>query len=120
LTSKIINMAEQIKDEQDRLLESMFASGPIADDGFSAQIVHRVRRRMWLRRITLPAATVVGLLVSFKPLTQLVTAMAGLAQLLPLDKVGGSAEIVLQQLPMLVLGGMLLGACMLGLRIIED
>ena len=80
----------------------------------------RVRRRMWLRRVTLPAATVVGLLVSFKPLTQLVTAMAGLTQLLPLDKVGGSAELILQQLPMLVLGGMLLGAFMLGLRIIED
>ena len=120
MTSKIINMAEHIKDEQDRLLESMFASEPIADDGFSARIVHRVRRRMWLRRVNLPVATVIGLLVSFKPLTTLVTTQAGLIQLLPYDALGATSEQLLSQAPLIVLGGMLLAACMIGMRMLED
>ena len=120
MTSKIINMAEHIKDEKDRLLESMFASEPIADDGFSARIVHRVRRRMWLRRVTLPVATVIGLLVSFKPLTSLITALAGLIQLLPFDAIGSTSDQVISQLPMIVLGAMLQGTCMVGLRMLED
>ena len=120
MTSKIINMAEHIKDEQDRLLEAMFASEPIADNGFSTRVVKQIRRRMWVRQVTLPVATVLGLLVSFKPLTQLVTSLAGLFQLLPIDKVGGAADQVFAQLPFVVLGAMLLGVCMLGLRILED
>ena len=120
MTSKIINMAELLKDEQDRILEAMFASEPVADDGFSARIVKRVRRRLWLRRIILPVATVLGLLVSFKPLTQLVETLAGLARLLPLESVGGATDTLLGQLPIVVLGGMLLVALMVGLRIIED
>ena len=120
MQSKIINMAEHIKDEQDRLLESVFAAEPIADDGFSAQIVQRVRRRLWLRQITLPLATVIGLLVSFKPLAGLVSSLAGFLQLLPLESLSGGAAQALQQLPLVVLGGMLLGACMLGIRLIED
>jgi hypothetical protein len=119
LTSKIINMVERIKDEQDRMLESMFASAPIADNGFSARVVRKVRRRIWLRRLTLPVATLIGSLVAFKPLTELVTVIAGLVQLIPQDVLGVSA-IVIPQLPMLVLGAMLLAACMVGLRMIED
>ena len=112
-------MAERIKDEQDRMLEAMFASEPIADDGFSRQVVRKVRRRIWLRRLTLPVATVVGALVAFKPLTELVTVVAGLVQMIPQDVVDTSA-VVIPQLPMLVLGAMLLGACMLGVRMLEE
>ena len=119
MTSKIINMAERIKDEQDRLLESMFASDPIADDGFSARVVKKVRRRMWLRRLTLPVATLVGSLIAFKPLTELVTVIAGLVQAIPVDVIDASA-VVIPQLWMLVLGGMLLASCMLGLRLLDD
>ena len=119
MTSKIINMAERIKDEQDRMLESMFASEPIADDGFSMRIVRQVRRRIWLRRLTLPAATLIGLLIAFKPLTELVAALAGLVQLIPEDVLGVSA-LVVPQLPMLVLGAMLLATCMIGLRLLDD
>ena len=119
MTSKIINMADRIKDEQDRLLESMFASEPIADDGFTVNVVKKLRRRIWLRRLTLPVATLIGALVSFKPLTELVTVLIGLAQLIPQDVVDTSA-LALPQLPMLVLGGMLLATCMIGLRFLED
>ena len=112
-------MAERIKDEQDRLLESMFASEPVADDGFSVRVVKRVRRRIWMRRLTLPIATLVGALVAFKPLTQLVMVLAGLVQLIPRDVLDVGA-IVVPQLYMLVLGAMLLATCLVGLRMIED
>ena len=119
MTSKIINMAERIKDEKDLLLESMFASEPIADNGFSARVVRKVRRRIWLRRLTLPVAGLIGALIAFKPLTQLVTLIAGLVQVIPQDVLDASS-IVVPQLPMLVLGAMLLATCMIGLRMIDD
>ena len=119
MTSKIINMAERIKDEKDRMLESMFASEPIADNGFSARVVRKVRRRIWLRRLTLPVASLIGALIAFKPLTQLVTLIAGLVQVIPQDVLDVSS-IVVPQLPMLVLGAMLLATCMIGLRMIDD
>jgi hypothetical protein len=112
-------MAERIKDEQDRLLESMFASEPIADNGFSVRVVRRVRQRIWVRRLTLPIATMVGALVSLKPLTELFTTLAGLVQLVPQDIVDFSA-VVVPQLHMLVLGAMLLASCMLGMRMLDE
>ena len=112
-------MAERIKDEQDRMLEAMFASEPIADDGFSARVVSKVRRRIWLRRLTLPVATLVGALVAVKPLTELVAVIAGLVQMIPEDVLGVSA-VVIPQLPTLVLGAMLLAACLIGMRMLED
>ena len=119
MISKIINMAERIKDEQDRMLESMFASEPIADNGFRVQVVRKVRRHIWLRRLTLPVATLVGLLVAFKPMTELVMVIAGLVQVIPQDIVDTNA-FVIPQFPMIVLGAMLLAACMLGVRMLEE
>ena len=119
MTSKIINMAERLKDNEDRLLESMFASAPIADDGFSAMIEKKVRHRLWLRRMVLPVATMVGALVSFKPLAGLATAFASLASLLPKEFLDAPQQLV-PQLPMIVLGAMLLATCLLALRTLEE
>ena len=119
MTSKIINMAEHSKDEKDRLLESMFESAPIADDGFSVAVVKKVRRRVWVRRLALPVATLVGLLVGFKPLVTLVTTVANLAKLVPLDAVA-IPGLTIPQVPILVLGALLFASCMVGLRVIED
>jgi len=119
LTSKIINMAERLKDNEDRLLESMFASAPIADDGFSAMIEKKVRRRLWLRRMILPVAALIGALVSYKPIAGLVTAVASLTSMLPQELLSAPQELV-PQLPMIVLGGMLLATCLVGLRALED
>ena len=119
MISKIINMAEHIKDDEDRMLESMFASEPITDDGFSVRVVRRIRRRVWVRRLTLPIATLVGVAISFKPLTGLVSMLAGFAQLVPQDVVNLSQN-ALPQVPYIVLGAMLLATCMVGLRILED
>lgn len=119
MISKIINMADYLKDTEDRMLESMFASAPIADDGFSGRVIKKVRRHIWVRRLTLPIAASIGVLVSYKPVLGLVQTLAGLTALLPEDLMNLGSSII-PQLPMLVLGGMLLGACMVGLRLLED
>ena len=41
MTSKIINMADKLMDAEDQLLEAMFKSEPIADDGFSKKVTKR-------------------------------------------------------------------------------
>ena len=119
MTSKIINMADRIKDDQDRLLESMFSAPPIVDDGFSRIVMRRIRRRLWLRRLVMPTAVVIGAAIALKPMTQLVTMLAGVAQLVP-NELSDVVGTQLPQLWMVVLGAMLLGACMLGLRTIEE
>ena len=119
MTSKIINMAEHIKDDADRMLESMFAGEPVADDGFSVRVVRKVRRRIWVRRLTLPIATLIGAAISFKPIAGLVTTLAGFAQLVPQDVIDLSHN-ALPQLPYIVLGAMLLATCLVGLRSLED
>ena len=119
MTSKIINMAERIKDEQDRLLESMFESAPIADDGFSRQIVRRIRRRLWIRRITLPAAVFIGSLVAFRPMAELVKGIYELLSSLPGD-VLASVLGSLPSLQLIVTGGLILVVAMFSLNMIED
>ncbi len=124
MISKIINMVDRIKDEEDRLLESMFESAPIADDGFSVSVVRRVRRRLWLRRLAIPLAALIGGAVAIKPLTGFVMAVANLSALLPPELIGSATKFVPQlpttQLPTIVLGAMLLAAILLGLRTLEE
>ncbi len=119
MTSKIINMAERIKDEEDRLLETMFASEPIADDGFSAVIMRRIRRKMLLRRLSLPLAALIGGAIAFKPLV----ALAGLGQQLllqlPDELVTGAADS-LPTLQLVVTGGLLLLVAVMAMSMIED
>ena len=119
MTSKIINMAERIKDEQDRLLESMFASDPIADAGFSANIVGRIRRRIWLRRLILPVAVLIGAVVAFKPMASLAELVFKLLQLMP-DELVNSATAHLPTLQVVATGGLLLVAAVISLSMLED
>jgi len=112
-------MAEKIKDAEDRMLESMFDGAAIADDGFSVLVVRKIRRRLWLRRLAVPLATIIGGAIAIKPLIGLAVAVSSLSSLIPQDFVNTVAALV-PQAPTLVLGAMLLAACMLGLRTIED
>ena len=129
MTSKIINMAERLKDAEDRMLESMFQSESIADDGFSRRVVSRIRRRLWIRRLALPVAMLLGGAVAIKPLSQLVTAASKLLSVIP----QGLFEVPMSWLPqmesivfgasidqMVVLAAMLLAAGLLGTRMLVD
>ena len=119
MISKIINMAEKMKDAEDRFLESMFQSEAISDDGFSSRIVTRIRRRMWLRRLALPIAMFVGGSIAIKPLAQLSVAAAKLLTVIPME-VFEMPVAWIPQPQYVVLGAMLLVAAMLGVRMLEE
>jgi hypothetical protein len=59
-------MAEKLKDAEDRLLEAMLRSEPIADEGFSGRVVSRIRRRLWVQRLALPSAMLIGGAIAVK------------------------------------------------------
>lgn len=67
MTSQIINMVDRMKSSEDRALETLFRSEPLPDGGFSARVAGRIRRRLWLRRLLVPAAVLAGGLVAVKP-----------------------------------------------------
>ncbi len=122
MTSKIINMAERLKDDVDRKLEALFRSEPVQDDGFSARVVSRVRRQMWVQRLSLPAAFVIGAIFAAKPFVQLVEFIPQIVGMVP----QGMANIVdlpldgMPQLSTIVLGVMLLAVTMMIGRMLEE
>jgi len=113
----MINMTDKLKDPEDHLLEVMFRSEPTADDGFSRRVVARIRRRIWLRRLALPTAILIGGSIAVKPGLQFGTAASKLLSVLQ----QGFLEIPSPWIPPMqtfVLGAMLLIAMMLAL--VED
>ena len=129
MTSKIINMAEKLKDAEDRLLESMFQSEQIADDGFSHRVVTHIRRRLWVQRLALPVAMLIGGAIAIKPITQLVIAASKLLTVVPQSV----RDVPMDWIPQMqsvafgatltqtvVLGAMLLAAGVLGMRMLVE
>ena len=122
MESKIINMAERLKDEADSALESLFGSEPVRDDGFSSRVVARVRRQMWVRRLSLPIAFVIGIAISAKPLVQLANALPNLLGAVSFR------GISMEQLPIssfpqsttIFLGIILLASVLMASRMLED
>jgi uncharacterized membrane protein YdbT with pleckstrin-like domain len=112
-------MAERIKDAEDRLLESMFASPPIADDGFSVRVLRKVNRRLWLRRLTLPIAAIIGGIIAIKPLAGLVVLLSSLSSLIPADIINMASNSI-PQFQTVVLGAILLAVCLVSTRFLED
>ncbi len=119
MKSKIINMAEKTSDTEDRLLESMFRSEPLADGGFSKKVVARIRRRLWISRLSLPVAAVLGGVVAFEPVVELARAMPTLMNLIPGDAFAMPLQFM-PQVQLVVLGGMLLAAGMAFLSTLAD
>ncbi len=119
MKSKIINMAERIKDAEDKLLETLFASSPVADDGFSARVVRKLRRRQWLRRLILPTAAAIGGTIAFKPLAGLIATLSSLSALIPQDAVIATTGII-PHMQTVTLGVLLLAVCLLGMRLLEE
>jgi hypothetical protein len=122
-------MAEKLKDAEDRLLESMFHSQAIADDGFSRRIVTRIRRRLWVQRLALPIALVIGGAIALKPAMQLMLLMPKLLAIVPQGVLNVPASWLPQveasafgaSFPQIVvLGAMLLVAAFLGIRLLEE
>ena len=112
-------MAEKMRDNEDRLLESMFRSEPINDDGFSNRIITRIRRRIWLRRLALPIAMLAGAAIAIKPLLQVVAVLSALTDSVPRDSFA-LPETVLAQLPIVVAIGCLLIVGIVTFQVSED
>ncbi len=115
-------MAQRLKDSEDLKLEVLFRSEPVPDDGFSARIVSRVRRRMWVRRLSLPTAFVISAIIAAKPLMQLAALVPKLVGIVPQSLVsvfdlqlGG-----MFQGSTIILGIMLLAASLMIGRMLEE
>ena len=123
MKSVIINMADRMKDAEDRKLESLFASDAIADDGFSTRIEKRIRRQLWVRRLALPVALLIGGAIAVKPLANLLTALFRFISVLP-ENVSGNLGVVssinLPQMSTIMLGGMLVLVAVMIMRMLED
>jgi len=92
-------------------------------------VLTRIRRRLWLQRLALPIAIVIGGGIAIKPATQFLAALPKLLAIVPqsvLDVPSGmlpQLQIDSFGLPfsqLLVLGAMLLGAAVLGIRLLEE
>jgi len=119
LKSKVINMADKTSDSQDRLLESVFHTEPISDEGFSDRIVFTIRRRIWINRLALPVAALVGAAFALKPASQLVVALLPLLNVVSGDMVNVPLQF-LPQLQMILLGGMTFGAAITLFKVFEE
>lgn len=122
-------MAEKLKDAEDRLLETMFQAEQIADDGFSRRVVTRIRRRLWVRRLALPVAMLIGGALAVKPASQLIVAASKLLTVVPQGMLDVPTDWIPQvqtvafgaTLPeTIVLGAMLLAAGLLGTRMLIE
>ena len=101
-------MADKIKDAEDLMLEKLLGAEMIADDGFSDRVVAKVRRRLWLRRLTLPVAAALGLSIAAKPVLTLLESFRVLLETV----VPAEAALVpaLPSLPLLIGGALLFAA----------
>jgi len=112
-------MVDRLKDNEDKMLESLFGSDLIPDNGFSLEVMSRIKRRMWIRRLSLPAAFVVGAVIALKPLSQLVVAFSKFLTLIPTN-VGSLSFDSLPQTSTIFLGGLLLAAMMMVTKMLEE
>ena len=119
MKSKIVNMAEKTQDPEDIALRALFASEPVADDGFSKRVVAQIRRGQRIRRFCLGTAIAIGGAIACKPMMEL----AALAYRAFLDAGTGLFAESLAQVPsmgMMAAGAALFVGLMIGLRLLED
>lgn len=115
-------MAERLKDETDTTLESMFGAEPVRDDGFSSRVVARIRRQMWMRRLSLPVAFLIGIAISAKPLVQLANALPSLLDAVPVSSIS-MEQLQISSFPQsttIFLGITLLAAVLMASRMLEE
>jgi len=68
-------MPEPMIRPDDEALRALFFAPPIEDAGFSHRVVARLRRQLWVRRLAVPLAALLGLAIAFRPALQLIEAL---------------------------------------------
>ena len=112
-------MADKTSDAVDRFLASAFEAEPIADDGFSDGIVSTIRRRIWINRLTLPIAILVGVAFALKPALQLITVLLPLLNVMPVELASVPMQF-LPQIQFIVMGGMAFAAGITLIKMLEE
>jgi hypothetical protein len=112
-------MADKTSDVEDRLLESVFRAEPIADDGFCNRIVARIRRRIWLSRLAVPVAAVIGGAIAIKPAAALVKMLVQILGVAPAQIINVPLKFM-PQIQLVVLGGMLFAVALVLLRFLDE
>ncbi len=112
-------MAEYTRDADDQRLDALFATDAIADAGFSEQVMRKVQRQLWIRRLTLPIAAVIGGSIAIKPLSSIVAALDGLSGFFPAELFRTTTD-ALPQTPLMLEGVLLFVVVMLGVRALEE
>jgi hypothetical protein len=100
-------MAEKMQDAEDRLLAALLCADEIEDAGFSGRIVARIRRDIWLRRLALPLAMLLGGAIAGKSLLQLGPVLSVVKESLPASSLALPATMI-AQLPMILTVGCLM------------
>lgn len=119
MTSKIINMAEKLQDDDDRLFASLLRSEVIEDAGFSQQIVTRIRRGIWLRRLALPSALLLGGIIAGRSLLQLATVLPTIVDMLPAKQLV-LPDMMLTQFPLMFTVGCLVVIAITTFKLSEE
>ena len=112
-------MADKTSDAVDRLLASAFDAPPIADDGFSDGIISKIRRRIWVNRLALPVAILVGVAFALKPALQLINALLPLLNVMPVELASVPMQFM-PQIQLIVMGGMVFAAGITLLKMLEE
>lgn len=118
MKSNIVNMADKRMDKEDEMLASLFAAEPVADDGFSDRVLRRLRRGVWVNRLALPVAVLLGLAVAAKPLMDVAGMLPSIAGLLPLP--AELQQLHLPDMTTLILGAGALVAGLLVTQLVDD
>ncbi|MDA0706734.1 MAG: hypothetical protein O2907_07250 [Proteobacteria bacterium] len=106
-------------DDEDRLFAALLRADVIDDAGFSKQIVARIRRDIWLRRLALPGAMLLGSAFAIKALLQLGSVFSVLNESLPVSQIELPAT-TLAQLPMLLTVGCLMLIAIVTFKLSEE
>ncbi len=86
-------MVDRLKDREDLRLDALFKSDPVLDVDFSQLVMKRVRRQMWIRRLTMPIAIFIGGMIAFKPASELIMTVSKVITALPIDLMKVSVNI---------------------------
>ena len=119
-------MVDRIKDKEERRLQAMFRSESLPDAGFSKKVLNRVRRQIWIRRLTMPIAIVVGGAIAFKPVVDLATTISKVLNVLPERLTSVSLDLPsvpvesLPQISTYLIGGAMILVALFFVRALED
>ena len=112
-------MVEKLQDAEDRLFTALLRADEIGDEGFSNRVVARIRRDIWLRRLALPVAMLLGGAIALRSLFQLGSVFSVLNESLHVDAIALPATMV-AQLPMILTVGCLMLIAIVTFKLSEE